>query len=159
MKSMKTSKNKNGKISAEKKIKQSKTNISEETNENEKTNVSKKTNKNISEDELVKNKIEAAKTYRDLIISDKLRGINKIIIDIIKKYNCIVYGGTAMHYHILNKQKELGLEPVGIYSKDKVFDYDVMHWNYVELGVIFANEMNKAGYKYIKCNRNLYINL
>jgi hypothetical protein len=113
----------------------------------------------ISEDKLkwIVEKISNAKKNKELISNNKLNKLNPFILDTIKKYKCIVYGGTAMHYNIMDAQKKLGEEPTGIYDKDKIADYDVIHYDYVNIGEEIADNVYSAGFRYVACKRGMHV--
>ena len=94
-------------------------------------------------------KIEIAKKNIENMNREKMENINKIVIEYIKKYKCIIYGGTAIHNHLLNASVE------GIYPVGKIYDYDFYHWNNINIAIEIADELNRAGYKYIRCVRGM----
>jgi hypothetical protein len=56
--------------------------------------------------------------------SELLRKANEIVFNFIKKNERILYGGLALHMFLIDSGHK------GIYSDDKIFDYDFLYDGY-----------------------------
>jgi hypothetical protein len=76
--------------------------------------------------------------------SELLRKANEIVFNFIKKNERILYGGLALHMFLIDSGHK------GIYSDDKIFDYDFYTTDIISDSVRIANELYKEGFRNIR---------